>query len=313
MGLFLLRRLGAGVVLLFVIASGAFFLINLTGGDPARGLAGPTATAAQVAQKRHELGLDRPLLVRYVDWLAHAVSGNLGTSWFTNSSVSSTLGNAVPVTMSLVIVGVVLTAVLSVGLGVWAAVRGGWVDRVLQVLSTLTFAIPNFLIALVLALLFAVKMHLLPAVGYTKFTQSPTGWLESIILPSVALALGAIATVATQVRGSMIDVLQQDFVRTLRSRGLPTSSVLFRHALRTAAPPAVTTLSLQFIAMISGAVVVEKVFNLPGIGTTANISASQGDLPLVLGVVVLTVGIVVVVNLLLDLAQGWLNPKVRVS
>jgi len=311
--LFVLRRLAAGLVLLFVLSSATFFLLNLTGQDPAREVAGQAAGVAQVAAKRHELGLDQPVLTRYGDWLSHAVRGDLGTSWFTSNPVTTVLGQALPITLSLVFGAMLLTAVLSVGLGVWAAVRGGWLDRALQVLSTVTFAVPNFLIALVLALLFAVKLGLFPATGYTTFTESPTGWIASITLPAVALALGAIATVATQVRGSMIEVLRQDYVRTLRARGLPRRSILYRHALRNAAPPGLTTLSIMFIATISGAVIVEKVFNLPGIGTQANQSAAQGDLPLVLGIVVVTVVLVVLVNLLLDLAQGWLNPKVRVS
>lgn len=311
--LFVLRRLGAGLVLLFVLSSATFFLLNLTGQDPAREVAGQAAGVAQVAAKRHELGLDQPVLARYGDWLSHAARGDLGNSWFTSSPVTTVLGQALPITLSLVVGAMLLTAVLSVALGVWAAVHGGWVDRVLQALSTLTFAIPNFLIALVLALLFAVRLRLFPATGYTSFTESPTGWLASITLPALALALGAIATVATQVRGSMIDVLRLDYVRTLRSRGLPRRSILYRHALRNAAPPALTTLSIMFIATISGAVIVEKVYNLPGIGTQANQSASQGDLPLVLGIVVTTVVLVVLVNLVLDLVQGWLNPKVRVS
>ena len=138
-------------------------------------------------------------------------------------------------------------------------------------------------------------------------------WLASITLPAVALAIGAIATVATQTRGSMIDVLQQDYVRTLRSRGLPTRSVLFKHALRNAAPASLTVLSLQFIALIGGAVVIEKVFGLTGIGARATSAASQGDVPLVLGIVVVTVVLVVLVNLLVDVALGWLNPKVRIA
>ena len=160
---------------------------------------------------------------------------------------------------------------------------------------------------------FAVELGIFPALGYTPFGEDPGMWLSSITLPAVALAIGAIATVATQTRGSMIDVLQQDYVRTLRSRGLPTRSVLLKHALRNAAPASLTVLSLQFIALISGAVVIEKVFGLNGLGERATAAAGQGDVPLVLGIVVVAVLIVVVVNLLVDIALGWLNPKVRLA
>lgn len=310
---FVLRRLGAGAALLAVIASVTFVLINLAGQDPARQVAGQVATAAQVEAKRAELGLDQPLAQRYLEWLGHALQGDLGVSWFTNEPVTAILARQLPVTLSLVLGSILVTALISVVLGVTAAVRGGWVDRVLQLLSTLTFATPNFLIALVLAGLFAVKLGLFPATGYVELLVSPSAWLASVTLPVVALALGAIATIAVQVRGSMIDVLGLDFIRTLRARGLPTRSVLYRHALRNAAPPALAMISVQFIAAISGAVVIEKVFNLPGIGSQASISATQGDLPLVIGIVLLTVTMVVLVNLLLDLAQGWLNPKVRLT
>lgn len=310
---FLLRRLGAGIVLVFVIATATFFLTSLTGSDPARRIAGTQASVAQVAQKRAELGLDRPVLERYTDWLSHAVRGDLGTSWFSNQPVTRLLGQALPVSLSLVLVATLLTAVVSIALGVVAAVRGGWLDHVLQSVSIVAFAVPNFLVGMILALVFAVQLGLFPAVGYTPFSVSPGLWLGSITLPAVALAIGAIATVATQTRGSMIDVLQQDYVRTLRSRGLPARSVLFKHALRNAAPASLTVLSLQFIALIGGAVVIEKVFGLTGIGERATAAAGQGDVPLVLGIVVITVVLVVVVNLLVDVALGWLNPKVRIA
>ena len=264
MVLFVLRRLGAGLVLVFVIATLTFFLTNLTGSDPARRILGPQASLDQIAAKRAELGLDQPVLQRYWDWLAGAVQGDLGTSWSNNQPVTKLISTALPVTLSLVFAALALIAVVSITIGVLAAVRGGWLDRALQVVSIVAFAVPNFLVGLVLALVFAVGLGLFPAVGYVPFTDDPSGWVLSITLPAVALAVGATATVATQTRGSMIDVLQQDYVRTLRSRGLPTRSVLLRHALRNAAPASLTVLSLQFIALISGAVVIEKVFGLTG-------------------------------------------------
>jgi peptide/nickel transport system permease protein len=271
-----------------------------------------TGTQAQVSAKAHELGVDRPLIVQYGRWLGQAVRGNLGQSWFTGSSVNQDLADTLPVTLSIVIVGLLVSAVASVALGAASALRGGWADRVVQLGAVLGTALPSFLIALVLAVTVAVKMRLLPATGYVALGQSASGWLRSIILPAASLAIAATASTAMQVRGSLIDVLQTDFVRTLRSRGLGTGSIVFRHALRNAAPPALTVLALQFIGLISGAVVVEKVFGLPGIGTLANSAATQGDRPVLLGTVTVAVILVVVVNLLLDIAYGWLNPKVRI-
>lgn len=310
---FLFRRVVAGVVLVFVIATVTFAMMSLTGSDPARNIVGQTATKEQVAAKAAELGLDRSLASRYGDWLAHAVRGDFGTSWFTSQPVTSSIGNKLPITLSIVLAGLLLSALLSTVLGVAAAVRRGWLDRMVQLLAVLGFAVPSFLVALLLALTIAVHLGWLPATGYVPLTQSASGWVQSITLPAVSLAVGAIAATAQQVRGSMIDVLRMDYVRTLRSRGLNERSLLFKHALRNAAPPALTVLSLQFIGLVGGAVVVEKVYGLAGIGSEANSAAAQGDVPVVMGVVVVMVVIVVVVNILIDLAYGWLNPKVRVG
>ncbi|MGY0056719.1 ABC transporter permease [Streptomyces sp. LZ34] len=310
---FLFRRIVAGAVLVVVVATATFLLLNLTGTDVARNVLGETASPSAVAAKSHELGLDQPLVERYWHWVEQAAQGNLGSSWFTGNPVNQSLVDTLPVTLSIVLVGLLIAAVLSVALGTAAALRGGWVDRVVQFAAVLGTAVPSFLIALVLAVTLAVKLGWLPATGYVALGTSGADWLRSIILPAVSLAVAATAATAMQVRGALIDVLRADFVRTLRSRGLSTRSVVFRHALRNAAPPALTVLALQFIGLISGAVVVEKVFGLPGIGSLANSAAVRGDAPVLLGTVVVTVAIVVAVNLLLDIAYGWLNPKVRVS
>lgn len=311
--IFIIRRLGAGALLLFVISTVTFFLLNLVGNDPARQVLGPVASTELVEQKQAELGLDLPLGIQYLNWLASAVRGDLGTSWYSSQQVTEVVALTLPPTLSMVIGSITLAALVGAAIGVAAAIRRGALDRGLQISSTFVQAVPGFLVAVVLALVFAVQLGIFPATGYTAFFDSPTQWILSITLPVLALALGAIASIALQIRGSMIDVLKQDYVRTLRSRGLPEKSVLLRHALRNAAGPTLTTLSLMFIISISGSVIVEKVFNIPGIGTQASISASRGDLPVVMGVVIITVVMVVIVNLLVDLAQGWVNPKVRVS
>lgn len=311
--MFILRRLAAGLVLMFVISTATFFLLNLTGQDPVRQVLGPVASAEQVEAKRQQLGLDQPLIAQYFQWLGSAVQGDLGRSWFTNQPVRELLAATLPPTLSMVIGSLLLACILGAVIGVLAAVRRGALDRGLQVVSTFVQAVPGFLVALVLALVFAVQLRMFPATGFTSFSDSPARWLASITLPVIALAVGSLASIALQVRGSMIDVLQQDFVRTLRSRGLPDQSIVVKHVLRNAAGPTLTTVSLMFIVAISSSVIVEKVFNIPGIGTQANNAASRGDLPVVLGIVLVTVVLVVVVNLIVDLAQGWINPKVRVS
>ncbi|GAB3000292.1 ABC transporter permease [Streptomyces pseudoechinosporeus] len=309
---FLVRRVLAGLVLLYVLATAAFAMMSLTGADAARNIAGQMATQEQVTAKSQELGLDRPWLSQYSDWLGHAVRGDFGASWFSGESVTSSLILKVPVTLSVVATGLILATVFSVVLGVAAAVRRGWLDRLVQLTAITGYAVPGFLMALLLSATVAVELGWLPATGYVPLTTSLSGWFRSITLPAVSLSIGAIAATAQQVRGSVIDVLRQDFVRTLRSRGLSERRVLFRHVLRNAAPPALTVLSLQFIGLVGGAVIIEKVFGLPGVGSAAVEATVNGDTPLVMGVVVYLVFIVVAVNLLVDFAYGWLNPKVRV-
>jgi peptide/nickel transport system permease protein len=310
---FVLRRLLSGVVLLFVVTTLAYTLLYLGGGDIARRILGQMATAETVAQKSAELGLDKPLYVQYGEWLSGAVTGDLGRSWFTGQLVTDGIVSRLSVTLSIVIGATLVVALVSVTLGVWAAVRRGWVDRLVQGISILGFAIPGFLIALGLVTLFALNLRLFQATGYTKFTDSPTGWLATVTLPIIALAIGGIAGVAQQVRGSVVDALRQDYVRTLRSRGLSFNRVVFKHVLRNAGGPALAVLAVQFVGLLGGAVIVEQIFAIPGLGQVSVIATSQGDIPMVMGLVVAIAAIVVSVNLLIDLLQGWLNPKVRLS
>lgn len=310
---FILRRLLSGVVLLFLISTIAYALLYVGGGDIARRILGQQATAETVAQKTVELGLDRPLAVQYVDWLSQAFTGDLGRSWFTGELVTAGIASRVGVTLSLVIGATIITAIVAVILGVWAAVRGGWVDKMVQAISILGFAIPGFLIALGLVTLFALNLKLFKPTGYVPLTESPTGWLATVTLPIIALAIGGIAGVAQQVRGSVVDALHRDYVRTLRSRGLSFNRVVFKHVLRNAGGPALAVLAVQFVGLLGGAVIVERIFAIPGLGQVAVTATSQGDIPMVMGLVVATAAIVVIVNLLIDLLQGWLNPKVRLA
>ena len=201
--------------------------------------------------------------------MSDALHGDLGASWFTGQPVAEAITSRLAVTLSLVIGATVLTAVVSVVLGVVAATRRGWVDRVVQFLSVLGFAVPGFLVALGLVTVFAINLGWFQPTGYTQFAESPSGWLSSITLPVIALSLGSIAGVAAQVRGSVIDALRLDYVRTLRSRGLPERRVVYKHVLRNAAGPALSVLALQFVGLLGGAVIVEQIFAIPGLGQVA--------------------------------------------
>ncbi|MFD1718050.1 ABC transporter permease [Georgenia deserti] len=310
---FIVRRLVSGAVMLAVISLVAFSLLYLGGGDIARNILGENATEEVVAQKAAELGLDRPLFAQYADWLTSALGGDLGTSWFTGQLVSVSLATRLPVTLTLVIGTTLVSAVVSVVLGVLAARRGGWIDALVQVVAVVGSAVPGFLIALGLVLVFGIELGWFRAVGFVPITDSVGGWLSSITLPILALSINAVAAVAMQVRGSVLDALGRDYVRTLRARGLGLRRVVLKHVLRNAGGPALAVLAVQFVGLLGGAVVVEQVFALPGIGQLAVSATTSGDIPVVMGIVMATAIIVVVVNLVIDLAQAALNPKVRLS
>ncbi len=311
---FIARRVVSGLVMVVAISVIAYMLLYAGGGDIARQLLGQDATAETVAQKAHELGLDQPLVVQFGRWVAGVVHGDFGASWFTSQPVTDAILSRLAVTLSLVLGATLLVAVVSTALGVLAATRGGGViDGIVQVVSLVGTAIPNFLIALGLVLVFAINLGWFTPTGYVQATDSVPGWIGSITLPVIALSLGGIAAVTQQIRGSMLDSLRQDYVRTLQSRGISARSVIFKHVLRNAAGPALAVLGVHFVGLLGGAVIIEQVFAIPGIGQVAVTATSQGDIPLVMGLVIATGIIVVLLNLVVDLAQGWLNPKVRLS
>lgn len=307
------RRIGAGLVLIACASFIVFALMLANSENVARNILGDEASLEQLAAKKVELGLDTPLLLQYGQWLLNAVQGNLGQSWFNAESVGYLLLSRVPVTLSIAVGTVVASTLISLIMGVAAAVYRGWLDRVLQVISVVGLVFPGFWLALVMVVKISIEWGLVPATGYVSFAESPFGWMQSLLLPVFSLAIGAVAGLSQQVRSATIAVLEMDFVRTLRSRGLSETSVLFRHVLCNAAPPTLTVLSLNFIGLMSGAVMIEQVFALPGLGSIAVEATGVGDIPIVVGAVVISVIIVVIVNLVIDLINGWLNPKVRLS
>jgi peptide/nickel transport system permease protein len=311
--IFIVKRLLSGVLLLLAVSLVAYTMLYVGGGDIARRLLGDNATAEVVAQRAAELGLDRPFIIQYADWLGGAVTGDLGRSWFTSQEVLVDVMNRLPVTLSIVIGAVLVAAVVSVILGVFAALRGGWLDGIVQVISVIGFSIPNFLIALGLVVVFAINLGWFKATGFIPFAVSPSGWVASVTLPIIALSLATIATVTQQVRGSVIDAMSRDYVRTLQTRGLSMRTVVFQHVLRNAGGPALAVLAVQFIGLLGGAIVIEQIFALPGVGQLTVQATMIGDIPVVMGVVITTAILVVIINLLIDLAQAALNPKVRLS
>ncbi|SEB35804.1 peptide/nickel transport system permease protein [Paramicrobacterium humi] len=310
---FILKRLASGVTVLVAISVATFFLLYFSSANIARNILGEFATPDQVAAKEHELGLDQPILTRFFEWAGQAITGNLGTSWFTNEPVTTSLFNRLPVTLTLVIVAIIGIAILATLIGVAAAVKRGWIDRVVQVGAVVGEAIPSFVLGIILVTVFAIGLGWFPATSSIQPGAAGTAWVLSLTLPAIALVVNGLTSSAQQIRSAVITQLEKDYVRTLRSRGIPEPVILFKHVLRSAAPAGLTVLSLHFIGMLGGVVIIEQIFALPGMGALAVQSTTLGDTPLVMGVVLYTVIIVIIVNLLVDLANGWLNPKVRVS
>jgi peptide/nickel transport system permease protein len=307
------RRLALSLPLLLIVPTVTFLLAALIPGDIARTILGADATQAQYEQLRQSLGLNEPLITRYLAWLGSALHGNLGTSLFWQQPVTSLLDSRLQVTLSLVIGSTAVAAVVGVVLGVTAALRAGAPGKIVDAIALTGLAVPNFFLGLLLITWFAVTLRLFPATGYVPVSQSPAGWLASIALPVITLAVPGIAVIAKQTRDAMREAMDRPFIRTLRAAGVPGRSIIGKHALRNAAIPVVTITGLIFIGSLSGTVLVEMVFALPGLGGLVVQATTQHDLPLIQGVAVYFTVAVIGVNLLVDLTYSWLDPRVRVS
>ena len=310
---FTLRRLVSGVGLLIVISIGAYTLLFFSSSSIARNILGEQATPEQIALKEAELGLDQPLFVRYLDWAGAALRGDLGESWFNGEPVTETIQGRLPVTLVLMFVSIVLVALIATALGVFGAVRRGRVDQAIQVGAVIGDAIPGFVLAIFLVTIFAVNLGWFPAVATIRPGAGAEAWIVSLTLPVIAIVVNYVTSSAQQIRSAVIKELDKDYVRTLRSRGLGEREIVLKNVLRSAAPAGLTVLSLQFIGLLGGVVILEQIFAIPGFGALAVNATVLSDIPLVMGVVIVSVVLVIIVNLLVDIAQGALNPKVRLS
>ena len=310
---FVFRRFVSGIVLLFVVCTLTFVLLSIGANQVAHSILGAEATKEAVDSFNKSHHISDPLFSRYIDWITHAIRGDFGQPWVFSQQVSTMIGQRLTVTITLVVIALTIAALISLFLGVLAAIRGGWIDRVVQVLGLIGFAVPSFLLALLFVLLFAVKSHLFNAVGYTAPSTDVGQFFKSATLPIAALAFSSLASLTQQVRGAVKDVLEHDYIRTLRTRGLSNRRVIYKHALRNAVTPALSVLGLQFAGMLGGTIIIEQIFAIPGMGTMAVAATAQKDLPAVMGIVSTTAVIVIVVNLVIDLISAALNPKVRLS
>ncbi len=309
----ILRRVLAMIPLVVIATAAAFFMLQLSDVDPAVVKLGESATEEQYAEVRAELGTDRPAAVQYVDWLAHAARLDFGESWLRPVEVTTLIGQRLPATLSLTFGAVLVTILVGCPLGTAAGVRAGsGTDSAITALASVGQAVPAFWAALLLAAYVAVPYDVFPATGFVGPTTSIVDWLASVTLPAVALGIGGAAAAARQTRAAVASTLRQPHVRTAVSVGYGRSSVLRSDVLRNAAIPVVTVLGVQVSLLLGGSLIVEQVFAIPGLGSLAFSSILQNDLPVVLGVVTVTAVMVSIVQLLLDILYGILDPRVRV-
>jgi peptide/nickel transport system permease protein len=303
MGIFLVRRFGQSVVTLFAVSVFAFAMIHLVPGDPATIALGPNATPQSVAQLRHQLGLDRPLPDQYWTYIVNAVHGNLGVSIRSQQPVYTEILQMAGSTISLAIAATVLAVIVGVAVGVIAATSRRWVDLSVMTTALTGLSMPTFWSGILLILLFGLTWKIFPVAG--------GGGFNTLVLPAVTLALPAAAVLARITRGSMLEVLRQDFVRTARAKGIRRSRVILRHALPNAVVPVITIIALQIGGLLSGTVVVETLFARPGVGRLAVQAIQERDFPVVQGVVLLAGFVFVVINLATDLLYPVVDPRIR--
>jgi peptide/nickel transport system permease protein len=287
-------------------------LLYIAPGDPAAVIAGDQASPADVERIRQGLGLDRPFLVQFGSWLWGILHGDLGTSIFTNLPVASLIAQRIEPTLSLMVLTLILTLVIAVPLGVVAAWKAGsWIDRTIMAFAVFAFSLPVFVVGYVLAYVFALQFEWLPVQGYTPLTAGLGPWLRNLILPSLALGSVYIALIARVTRASMLEVLQQDYVRTARAKGLGQSNILFVHALKNAAVPIVTVIGIGIALLIGGAVVTESVFAIPGLGRLTIDAILRRDYPVIQGIVLMFSFLYVLVNLMVDITYTLVDPRIR--
>jgi peptide/nickel transport system permease protein len=315
MGGYIVRRLLSLIPLILILSALVFALSFLIPGDPARTLAGGLkATPDRVAAVRKQLGLDRPVLVQYGHWVSHLARGDLGKSLLGNETVASQIKARFPVTLSMALGGMMVTLLIGVPAGLLAGIRPGtMLDRIVTLGTSAAIAMPDFWVAMILIVIFAVKIHALPAIGYVHFTDSPTQWITHLYLPWIALGLGGAASIARLLRGSMVDVLDQDYIRTADAKGLRRRKIVMKHGLKNAALAPLTVLGIQFAYLLGGTVVLEQIFSIPGMGQYFFNGLVEKDLPVIQGVTIVVACTFVIINLAVDVTYAYVNPKVRLG
>lgn len=309
---FILRRLLTAIPVLFIVSLVTFLIMWLVPGDVSAEIAGTDATPADLAAIRERLGLDRPLWERAVKWYAALAQGDLGHSYLLNRSVAEAVLERLPVTLSLAGLALVLATIMGVLLGILAAIRHNTIlDQGAMVTALLGLSIPDFWFGIVLIIFFGVWLGWLPTGGFVPLSEDPAGWLVSMILPAFTLAITQMGVIARMTRSAMLDVLNQDYIRTARAKGMTSRTVIFVHALRNAMIPIVTVVGVMTGVLLSGAVVIEMVYSLPGVGRLIVGAIQRRDFPIIQGGLLVTACVFVFVNILVDIIYVWVDPRVR--
>jgi peptide/nickel transport system permease protein len=309
---YITRRILATIPVMLVVALFVFSLLYIAPGDPAAIIAGDQATPQDVERIRASLGLDRPFVVRFGEWLWHIIHGDLGTSIFTNLPVTHMIAQRIEPTLSLMALTMIISLTTAIPMGVTAAWKhGSWIDRLVMLTAVLGFSTPVFVLGYLLAYVFALELDWLPVQGFTPISAGFWPFLRNLILPAVALGLIYISLIARITRAAMLEVLSQDYVRTAKAKGVGQRAILFVHALKNAAVPIVTIVGIGFAALIGGAVVTESVFAIPGLGRLTIDAILRRDYPVIQGVVLLFSFVYVIVNLIVDLLYTLFDPRIR--
>lgn len=309
---FLLRRIASALPVLLVVSLVSFVIIAIVPGDVTAEIAGSDSSEAQRAEIRERLGLDRPLHEQVLHWYARLLQGDLGQSYLLNMPVTDAVLERLPVTLSLAGLALLLAIILGMLLGILAAARHGtWLDQASMFVALFGLSVPDFWFALVLISVFSVGMGWLPTGGYVPIDEDFVGWARSMTLPALALAITQMGVIARMTRSSMLEVMSQDYIRTARAKGMVRRTVIFKHALRNALIPIVTVVGVMTGVLLGGAVVIESVFSLPGVGRLIIGAIQRRDYPVIQGGLLITATVFVFVNILVDLAYGLLDPRVR--
>jgi peptide/nickel transport system permease protein len=309
---FIVRRIFTTIPVMAFVALFVFSLLYIAPGDPAAVIAGDQASPADVEKIRASLGLDRPYLVRFGEWFFRVLQGDLGTSIFTSLPVTQLIGQRIEPTVSLMILTLLLAVSVAVPLGVIAAWKAGtWIDKLVVGFAVFGFSVPVFVVGYILAYVFALQLDWLPVQGYTPLSAGIWPWAKNLILPAITLGTVYIALIARITRATMLEVLQQDYVRTAQAKGVGQRDVLFLHSLKNAAVPVVTIIGIGVALLIGGAVVTESVFAIPGLGRLTLDAILRRDYPVIQGVVLIFSFVYVLVNLAVDLIYTLVDPRIR--